>query len=186
MISWYHGALRFLTGCKPLTHHCTLYFLAGPRWPYAGWFTGIIYKSICDLLPAYISDYMLHKHLSHSLQSLHYIHRSISLYRTWKTGFSFSAPCSWKTLQKDLQLSADFTCRCKRRSNDPVKSSLGTYSCFWHDCVNITLLFFYISYLIAVVFLLSFNTFVSLVNETSSLNGATCINKGKIKTNFVI
>lgn len=131
--------LWFMTGSKPLTHHCTLYFLAGPRWPYAGWFTGIIYKSICDLLPAYISDYMLHKHLSHSLQSLHYIHRSISLYRTWKTRFSFSAPCSWKTLQKDLQLSADFTCRCKRRTHDPVKSSLGTYSYFWHDCANITL-----------------------------------------------
>lgn len=59
--SVYQGALRFITGSN---HHCTLYSLAGPHWPYEWWFIGItlsinpflaycpiIYQSTCHLVP---------------------------------------------------------------------------------------------------------------------------------------
>lgn len=59
--SVYQGALRFITGSN---HHCTLYSLAGPHWPYEWWFIGItpsinpflaycpiIYQSTCHFVP---------------------------------------------------------------------------------------------------------------------------------------
>ena len=50
----YHSALRFLTNCKALTHHCTLYAKAGlPSLPVrrlSHWYT-FIYKALLGKLP---------------------------------------------------------------------------------------------------------------------------------------
>ncbi len=53
----YHGALRFITNLKALTHHCLLY-------EHAGWFSLsvrglkhwriLVYKAIFGLLPSYL------------------------------------------------------------------------------------------------------------------------------------
>ena len=53
----YHSALRFVTNCKGLSHHCTLYARAG--WPsltlrrLSHWYM-FIYKAMLDKLPSYI------------------------------------------------------------------------------------------------------------------------------------
>lgn len=69
------------------------------------WFN-FIYKSIC-ILASYLSDYMLHKHFSHSLQSQEFITFSVPSVcaELGKNTFSFSASSSLDTLQKYLQLS---------------------------------------------------------------------------------
>lgn len=70
--SVYYKVLRVITGCKPLTHHCTLYSLVD--WSSLALrrrFIGIIFifKSLSGLLPSYLSEYMLSKQFSYSLWS---------------------------------------------------------------------------------------------------------------------
>uniref|UniRef100_A0A3B4Z3D2 Reverse transcriptase domain-containing protein n=1 Tax=Stegastes partitus TaxID=144197 RepID=A0A3B4Z3D2_9TELE len=58
----YHGSLRFVTGFKARTHHCTLY--ARVQWPsltmrrLTHWHN-FIYKSILGLCPSYLCEYIL-------------------------------------------------------------------------------------------------------------------------------
>lgn len=58
----FHGALRFITNLKSLTHHCLLYSLVGwfsfliQRWMHWHIF---IYKAVLGLLPPYLNTYIL-------------------------------------------------------------------------------------------------------------------------------
>ncbi len=67
----YHGAPRFITDCKPLTHHRTLY--------YSGQLVFIIHMQTFTNppLPTYLSSYMLRKQCSHSLHSQAFITFSV-------------------------------------------------------------------------------------------------------------
>jgi hypothetical protein len=68
----YHNALRFVTGCKASTHHCTLYKMT--NWPslsvrrHIHWLT-FIYKSMLDMLPSYLCSYMSRNISSYNLRS---------------------------------------------------------------------------------------------------------------------
>lgn len=107
----YHGALRFITGSKPLTHHCTLYSLV--NWSSLSirrtlhWYT-FIYKSILGLLPAYLSNYLSCKQSTYSLRTHDFITYFIPVVRTekGKRAFSYAAPSSWNSLQLSLKLSS--------------------------------------------------------------------------------
>ena len=72
----YHGALRFKTNLKIVTHHCVLYARVG--WSALSirrqkhWHV-FIYKSILGLLPSYLYTYICKKYVcSYSLQSRNY------------------------------------------------------------------------------------------------------------------
>ena len=57
----YHCALRFITGCGNLMHHCTLYTTAQCSSLYARRQTHwlfFLYKSLLKLVPAYLSVYV--------------------------------------------------------------------------------------------------------------------------------
>ena len=92
----YHGALRFITGARPLTHHCTLYSLTG--WSSLSsrrtthWYI-FIYKAILGLLPSYLSTYMTQRTSVHSLRSQDFITFVVPPVRTelGKKAFSYSA-----------------------------------------------------------------------------------------------
>ena len=107
----YPGALRFITGCKLLTHHCTLYSLTD--WSSLSmrrtthWYL-FVYKSIVGLLPSYLFSYMRRKQSDRSLRSLDYITFAIPSVRTelGKKAFSYAAPGTWNRLQQKLKLSS--------------------------------------------------------------------------------
>lgn len=101
----YHGALRFTTGSKPLTHHCKLYF-------------GLMSKSI----DFYIGKYLLNINslpgsiifvLLHDINSTI---AAITLRLSSPTAFHESSlswvrrrphtPSSWNTFQQDQKLSS--------------------------------------------------------------------------------
>lgn len=94
-------------GSKPLTHHCTLYFLV--KWPslyicrLLHWYT-FIYKSFQAWLNhIYLVTWQLH----HSRHSQTFITYSFSWVRTeqGKKVVSLSGPSSWSTLLQDQKLS---------------------------------------------------------------------------------
>lgn len=89
----YHSALRFITNCKALTHHCTLYVRVG--WPALAtrrlvhWYV-LIYKAILGLLPPYLCIYILQKSVgSYCLRSQNLFLLSVPNARTelGKKGF---------------------------------------------------------------------------------------------------
>ncbi len=100
-----------ITGCKLLTHHCTLY--SSVSWSSLSmhrtlhWYN-FIYKSILGLLPTYLSTYMSRKQCCLSLCSQGFITFSIPSVHTefGKKAFSYSAPPAWNTLQQELKLSS--------------------------------------------------------------------------------
>lgn len=74
---FYHGALRFITRCKPFTHHHTLHFLV--YWlllltcGLLHWIL-FIYKSLTGLLPVHLTSYLSHKKansITFSVPSVH-------------------------------------------------------------------------------------------------------------------
>ena len=106
----YHSALRFLTNCKALTHHCTLYAkvvlpsLTVRRLSHWYFF---IYKAMLDKLPSYIcslisrrieSTYCL---ISHAVVLL-----NVPSARTvlGKKAFRCAAPLTWNSLQKEWKI----------------------------------------------------------------------------------
>jgi len=105
----YQSALRFITGCKPLPHHCTLYSLV--NWTssttcrHFHW-NNFILKSILGLLPSYLSTFTSHKHCSHSLRSQDFLTLNVPSFRTelGKNTFSYATPSAWNSLQQDLKL----------------------------------------------------------------------------------
>lgn len=108
--SVYHASLRFITNCKPRTHHCELYTRVG--WPpldarrLTHWCM-FIYKAILRLLPLYLCEYIeLKAPGMYSLRSQQSLLLSVPSVRTevGKAAFRFSAPTTWNNLQKDLNL----------------------------------------------------------------------------------
>lgn len=89
----YHRALRFITGCEPLTFHCVLYSLTS--WSLLSMCRTthcylFIYKPIIGLLPSYLSMYMTQKQCDRSLRSLDYIPLSIhsvllTVFLSWRS-----------------------------------------------------------------------------------------------------
>ena len=105
----YHGALRFITDCKPLTHHCTVYSITNwsslsMRWT-THWYL-FIYKSIIRLLTSYVSTYLTWKQSDRSLRSPDFILFAIQSVRTelGKKAYSYAAPATWSMLQQRLKL----------------------------------------------------------------------------------
>lgn len=138
-ISWtvYHRALRFTSSCKPLARHCTyILWLTGSHWPYAGWFIGIILSvNLCMVYSLLIYQSTHHANSLVIVCSLRILLQSPSVHTELrKKAFLFFCPIFvGYTIWHQLMSLVDF----KRRTNDFVKSSLGTCSCFWHECVNV-------------------------------------------------
>lgn len=109
----YHCALRFITGCKYLTHHCTLY--AKAEWPSlyvrrrTHWLS-FIYKTLLGLVPTYLCTYLSRSQGHYSLRSQDALQLSVPRVRTelGKKAFKYAARCTWNTLQKDLIDRIDF------------------------------------------------------------------------------
>lgn len=107
----YHSALRFIAGCRALTHHCTLY--ASVQSPVA--FTDLtqvdslvhIYKAILGLLPSYLCSYISFRISTYCLRSNSIIQLSVPKGRTElnKHAFMFSAPAVWNQLQSNQNCS---------------------------------------------------------------------------------
>lgn len=105
----YHGALRFITNSKSLTHHCHLYERAGltslslRRWFHWHIF---IYKAIIGQFPSYLSSLFNWKSSSYNLRSqnlpLFIVPRPCTEFG--KKAFGFYAPWSWNQLQKIIKL----------------------------------------------------------------------------------
>ena len=133
----YHGALRFITGCKSLTHHCILYEKVG--WLSLSarrlhhWYI-FVYKALIGLLPSYLCIHLTFKSNStYSLRSQDFLTTSVPLARTefGKRAFAYSAPTTWNGLQKALKLSAPVTLRrFKTLASDFLVTEMGTCKCF--------------------------------------------------------
>ena len=100
----YHSALRFITGDRYGTHHCTLYNKVG--WPALSerrdfhWKI-LIYKTIIGLMPPYLASLISWNRntvntRSLSLLTLHLPHANTKL---GKTAFCFKAPFIWNEVQ---------------------------------------------------------------------------------------
>ncbi len=122
--SVYHGALRFFTYSKALTHHCFLYSQVG--WPASSsrrlkhWYV-FIYKVILALLPSYLQQNIFQKGVNnYGLRSQDYYLLSIPKVRNnmGKRAFSYAAPFDRNQLQdklclKELVSLNDFRCILK-------------------------------------------------------------------------
>lgn len=105
----YHASLRFITTCKPLTHHCELYSRVG--WSALAtlrmchWYT-FIYKAILGLLPRYLWIFIVQKVGQYFLRSQDLFLLNVPFAHTdhGKRAFKHSAPSSWNTLQNVLKL----------------------------------------------------------------------------------
>ena len=106
----YHGALRFITGCKSLTHRDTLYDKVG--WPSLStrrlhhWYI-FIYKALIGLLPPYLSSYLtITSNPRYNLRSEDFLNASVPRARTeyGKSAFAYSAPKTWNQLQTTVKL----------------------------------------------------------------------------------
>ncbi len=105
----YHGALRFITDCKPSTHHCTLYNRLG--WPSLSirrkmhWYA-IIYKAILGMLPSYLCCLIQQKIVEkYFLCSQNCYTLSVPFVRSelGKKAFMYAAPSDCNLLQSKLQ-----------------------------------------------------------------------------------
>ena len=133
----YHCALRFITGYKSLTHHCTLYSKVG--WLSLSarrllhWCT-FIYKDITGLLPSYLCTYLTFKSdSSYSLRSLDFLSTSVPRTCTefGKRAFMYSAPSAWNTVQKTLKLQELITMNdFKTRITCFLMANFGVCKCF--------------------------------------------------------
>ena len=132
----YHGALRFVTGCKALTHRCILY--ARVEWPSLAarrlihWHI-FIYKAILGLLPHYLCNYIFKSQSSYCLRSNEFyllimpkVHSEFG-----KHCFKFAAPAAWNALQKTLKLKELINFETfKTRVREIGAASYRTCSCF--------------------------------------------------------
>lgn len=106
----YHGALRFITNFKPLTHRCTLYMRVG--WPFltlrrlSHWYL-FIYKAILRQLPSYLCSFItVQENNIYRLRSQNRVLLTVPKTRTefGKQAFQLSAPLAWNELQKTMDL----------------------------------------------------------------------------------
>ena len=107
----YHSALRFVTNCKVLTHHCTLYARAGlPSLTVrrlSHWYI-FIYKAMLGKLPSYICSLISRRIVSgYCLRSHAVVLLNVPTARTvlGKIAFRCAAPLSWNSLQIKWKLS---------------------------------------------------------------------------------
>lgn len=107
--SVYHGALRFITNCGALAHHCVLY--SKVNWSslcvrrLSHWYE-LIYKAVLQMTPPYISSLLILNNRAYSLHSQDFYHFTVPKVRTemGKKAFRFSAPSTWNCLQSELKL----------------------------------------------------------------------------------
>lgn len=135
----YHGALRFITNSKSLTHHCNLYQKVG--WPSLSfrrlthWYS-FIYKAILYKLPLYLCTLLTQQISSRynlRSQDQNLILLTLPKVRTefGRNAFSYAAPSSWNQLQKDLQLSSLITLeKFKTMVKELECRSFSVCSCF--------------------------------------------------------
>ena len=106
----YHGALRFITNLKALTHHCTLYAQVG--WSALTtrrlnhWHI-LIYKAILGLLPTYLQAYTVLKSSgNYELRSKDLVLLEVPRARIGlgERAFRHAAPTAWNQLQERLKL----------------------------------------------------------------------------------
>ena len=131
-----HWALRFITGFKALTHHCTLY-----EW--VEWSSIsirrlrhlhiLIYKAILGFLPSYLLSYINQNNAgTYNLRSQDLFLLSVPKVRTelGKKAFRFAAPSAWNTFKGKLDdLEAKTSgCRC---------FAWGFYYCSWPSNVAV-------------------------------------------------
>ena len=94
----YHCALRFITGCSRLTHHCELYAKAGmPSLNMRRWMT-VIYKALLGLVSTYLCTFLQRTGSRCALRSNDILHFSIPRVRT-ETGkkvSQFLCPLCWE------------------------------------------------------------------------------------------
>ena len=107
----YHSALRFVTNCKALTHHCSLYAKAGlPSLTVrrlSHWYM-FINKAILGKLPSYICSLISRQiESTYCLRSHDVVLLNVPSARTvlGKKAFSCAALLTWNSLQKCLKLS---------------------------------------------------------------------------------
>ena len=132
----YHSALRFLTNCKALTHHCTLYTKAVlPSLTVrrlSHWYI-FIYKAMLDKLPSYICSLIsLQIESSYCLRSHAVVLLNVPSARTvlGKKAFRCAAPLTWNSLQKCLKLSTLVPLHhFKTRLGDMLFDTHGTCHC---------------------------------------------------------
>lgn len=132
----YHGALRFVTSLKTLTHHCVLYERLGwtslslrrlKHWRI------FIYKAMLGLLPRYLSDYLVSRSTSaYNLRSQTSLMLFVPRVRTelGKKAFSFAAPFSWNELQTKLGLNSLVSLNMYRRLLDSLEEQSSCCNCF--------------------------------------------------------
>ena len=135
--SVYHSsALRFVTGCKALTHHCTLY--SRVEWPslaarrLSHWQT-FIYKAILGILPQYLCSYISKTESTYSLRSNDCYLLHIPKVRTefGKHSFMHFAPAAWNSLQSTLNLKELISLRTfKNLVTDLESASYRSCSCY--------------------------------------------------------
>jgi len=106
--SVFYGFLTFISNCKLLTHHCTLYStvnlpsLSNRRLTHL---YILIYKGIIGRVPCYISEFLCFTQSTYGLRSHKTISLNVPQARTelFKKAFMFFAPSTWNDLQKTLQ-----------------------------------------------------------------------------------
>lgn len=105
----YQCALRFVSGCACLTHHCDLYSKAG--WSSLSvrrnthWMP-LIYKALLGLVPAYLNSFLQRTKSRYALRSCDIVHQFGHWVQTdlGKRAFSFAAPSAWNTLKTNLNV----------------------------------------------------------------------------------
>ena len=133
----YHGALRFITGCRSLTHHCILYkkvgWLSLPARRLHHWYI-FLYKALLGLLPLYLCTHLtVASNSSYSFRSQDFLSTSVPRARTefGKRAFVYSAPFTWNGLQKSLILQAFITLHSfKTLITDLLMTEMGVCKCF--------------------------------------------------------
>lgn len=105
-----HASFRFITDCKPLTHHCELNSQVG--WPALAtyrlthWYT-FVYKAVLALLPLYLSNFILQRSTrKYSLHSQDFLMLSVlnTQTKTRNRAFKYSVPSAQNQLQNNLNL----------------------------------------------------------------------------------
>ena len=127
----YHSALRFVTNCKVLTHHCTLYARAGlPSLTVrrlSHWYI-FIYKAMLGKLPSYICSLISRRIVSvYCLRSNAVVLLNVPTARTvlGEIAFRCAAPLTWNSLSNLVPLNV-----FKARIDAIQSETVGTCKCY--------------------------------------------------------
>lgn len=132
----YHGALRFITGCRFSTHHCDLYKMVGwsplniRRQKY--WYL-FIYKAILGYLPSYLCSLIKQKlpgHYSLRSKSIHNLCVPFAITKLGKNAFKYAAASDWNLLQTEMKLKNLVSCGHFKYFLNNHQSNLMVCKCF--------------------------------------------------------